>query len=122
MAKVAPDATIDGGLTYIDGCDNLFVCSTQPTTYTEASTDYMLATQALASSDITIADAANGRSATFGAFTAVPILNSGTALHVAVGTAAGTTLRYVTTCDSQVLVAGGTVDIPSWKVNIQDPT
>ena len=122
MAKVAPDATIDGGLTYIDGCDNLFVCTSEPTTYTQASTDYMLATQALASSDITIADDANGRSATFGAFPGVTVMNSGTALHVAVGTAAGTTLRYVTTCTSQALVAGGTVDIPSWKVNITDPT
>jgi hypothetical protein len=122
MSKVAPDATIDGGLTYIDGSDGLFVCSTEPTTYAQASTDYMLATQVLASSDITIADDANGRSATIGAFTAVPVMNSGTALHIALGTAAGTTLRYITSCTSQALVAGGTVDIPSWKVNIQDPT
>jgi hypothetical protein len=63
MSKVAPDATIDGGLTYIDGSDGLFVCSTEPTTYAQASTDYMLATQVLASSDITIADDASGRPA-----------------------------------------------------------
>jgi len=29
---------------------------------------------------------------------------------------------YVTTCTQQYLVSGGTVDIPSWTINIADPT
>jgi hypothetical protein len=122
MAKAAPDATIDGGLTYIDGSDYMCVCSSQPTTYTEARTTYMLAEVAMAGSDIVISDDTSGRKATMGAKSGVTITNSGTALHVALVTVSGTTLRYVTTCTSQALVAGGTVDIPSWKVNIQDPT
>ena len=122
MAKAAPDAAIDGGLTYIDGATLMTICSDQPTTYAEATTDMMLAEVALASSDIEIANDTSGRSATIAAKSAIPILNSGTATHVAVTLAGDTTLRYVTTCGSQALTAGGTVDTNAWSVNIQDPT
>ena len=122
MAKSAPDATIDGGLTYIDGSDYMCVCSTQPTTYTEARETYMLAEVAMAAGDIVIADDTSGRKATMAAKSGVTITNSGNAQHIALVKVGDTTLRYVTTCTLQALVAGGTVDIPSWKANIQDPT
>jgi hypothetical protein len=122
MAKSAPDATLDGGLNYIDGSDFMSVCSTQPTTYTEARTTYMLAEVAMAAGDIVIADDSNGRKATMAAKSAVTITNSGTAQHIALTKAGDTTLRLVTTCTSQALTAGGTVDIPSWKANCTDPT
>jgi hypothetical protein len=32
------------------------------------------------------------------------------------------TLLYVTTSTSQYLVSGGTVDIPSWTINLNDPS
>jgi hypothetical protein len=122
MAKYAPDAAIDGGLNYVDGSDYMCVCSAEPASYADARTNYMLAEVAMAAGDIVIADDSNGRKATMAAKTGVSITNPGTATHVAVVKVADTTLRYVTTCTSQVLTAGGTVDIASWKVNIQDPT
>ena len=122
MGKVAPDAAIDGGLTYIDGSDVMCVCSAEPTTYTEAYVTYMLATVAMAAGDILIADDTNGRKATMAEKLAVEILASGTATHIALVKVGDTTLRYVTTCTSQALTDGGTVDIPTWKINIQDPT
>ncbi len=122
MGKLAPDATLDGGLNYIDGADFMSVCSSQPTTYTEARTDYMLAEVAMAAGDIVIADDSNGRKATMAAKSAVPIINSGTAQHIALTKEGDTTLRLVTTCTPQVLTAGGTVDVPSWKANCTDPT
>jgi hypothetical protein len=122
MGKVAPDAAIDGGLTYIDGSDYMCVCSQEPTDYTDAYTTSMLARVAMAAGDIVIADDTNGRKATMAEKLAVTITNSGTATHIALVKVGDTTLRYVTTCTSQALTAGGTVDIPTWKVNIQDPT
>jgi hypothetical protein len=122
MAKQVPDAGIDGGLSYTDGADYMCVCSAEPTTYTEAYTTYMLARVAMAAGDITIANDTSGRSATMAAKSGVTITNSGTATHVALVATSGTTLRLITTCTSQVLTAGGTVDIPSWKQNVQDAT
>ena len=122
MAKAIPDAGIDAGLSYTDGANYMCVCSAQPTTYTEAYTTYMLARVAMAAGDITIADDTSGRSATMAAKSGVTVTNSGTATHVALVNTSDTTLRAVTTCTSQVLTAAGTVDIPTWKHNITDPT
>jgi hypothetical protein len=52
----------------------------------------------------------------------VTIDTSGFAEAVALVDTSGSTLRFVTTCVGQNLVAGGTVDIPSWKWNSQDAT
>lgn len=122
MAKFAPDAAIDGGLNYIDGSDFMCICSTQPTTYAQARTDYMLAEVAMAAGDIVLADDTSGRKATMAAKAGVAITNGGTALHIALVATGDSSLRYVTTCTSQALVAGGTVDVPTWKINIGDPT
>lgn len=122
MAKFAPAATLDGGLNYIDGSVFMSVCSTQPTTYTQARTTYMLAEVAMAAGDILIDDDVNGRKITMAAKAGVSVTNPGTALHIALTNSSDTTLRYVTTCDSQGVSAGGTVDIPAWKVNCTVPT
>jgi hypothetical protein len=45
---------------------------------------------------------------------------SGTATHVALCDA--TRLLYVTTCTSQALTSGNTVNIPAWDIEIADPT
>jgi hypothetical protein len=122
MAKIAPDAAIDGGLTYIDGANYQCLCSAQPTTYSDAREQYMLAEVAMAAGDILVADDANGRKATMGAKAGVAVTTGGTVTHVALVATGDTTLRYVTTCTSKVITSDGTVDFPEWKVNIQDPT
>ena len=35
---------------------------------------------------------------------------------------ADTTLRYVTTCSSQAVTAGNTVNFPAWDIEVADPT
>lgn len=122
MAKAIPDAIMDLMLDQSEG-DRLFVCSAQPTTYTEASTTYMLATDTISGSDFTAADGdSSGRKNTLAAQTGVSITASGTATHVAIGTASGTVLKRVTTCTSQALTSGGTVDIGAHKHELADPT
>jgi hypothetical protein len=114
---------IDASLDYVAGSNYECVCSGSPTTFQQAYIDNMLAKISISSGSFTKADAAGGgRQVTIAAKPAVPILSSGTALSVALVDASGSTLRYTTSCDSQALVAAGTVDIPAWVITIGDPT
>jgi hypothetical protein len=122
MAKFLPDATLDAELDYIVGSDYMVVCSAQPTTYTEAYVTYMLAKVAMAGGDFVKADDTSGRKLTVAAKNGITIAGSGNATHIALVKVSDTTLRAVTTCTTQTLTAGGTVDVPSFKINPQDPT
>ena len=64
----------------------------------------------------------SGRKVTMAAKSAVSVASSGTATHVVLARTTDSTLRYVTTCTSQALVSGNTVDIPAWKIEVADPT
>jgi hypothetical protein len=134
MGKLAPDAMIDAALAYVAASDKVTVCQDTPASYADATGHAdaggdVLAEHAMVvgdgNGDYTIADDATGvlgRKLTMTAQSGVSILHSGTATHIALTLAAGTTLRYMTTCTSQALTAGGTVDIPAWKIQIGDPT
>ena len=126
MAKYLPTAQQDAALAYIAASTRMCVCSTQPTTYDETITTYMLAyiamTAGAGSGDYTLAADVSGRKLTTTAKSGVTVANSGEALHIALVSVADTTLRAVTTCTSQALLAGGTVDIPAFKFNTQAPT
>ncbi len=120
MAKNMPPATLDLMLDQAAG-DNVHVCSAEPTTYTEANSTYKLATQAISS--VNYAKAAgdvSGRKNTLTPPTGTSIANSGTATHVAVTN--GTTLKLVTTCTSQALTAGGSVDIGAFAHEVRAPS
>ena len=122
MAKVIPDAILDAMLDVTQGTI-LTVCSAEPTTYTEATSTYKLADVVIDATDYTAANGdTSGRKNTLQAQTAVPIDSSGTATHVAVSTSGDSTLRLVTTCTSQALTSGGTVDIGAFKQELADPT
>lgn len=98
------------------------VCSAQPTTYAEITT-YKLAEQAMVNGDYTLAAGdTSGRKATVAAKTGISVATSGTATHIALGNSTNSTLDLVTTCTSQAINTGGTVDIPAWKYEINAPT
>lgn len=119
MAISIPDAQLDAMLGILTNCTAISVCSTQPTTRTEAITTYMLATKTITSGNFTVADDSTvGRKATTDVHSAITITNSGTATHVA-GTD-GTNLLWVTTCTSQALTAAGTVTIPAFALKLAD--
>jgi hypothetical protein len=122
MAKFAIDAFLDAYLDYIADATLLCICSAQPATYTEAHVDYMLAEVVVDSGDFAKADDTSGRKLTVAQQVAMTVTNSGTATHIAICKTAGTLLKAITTCDSQALVAAGSVTCPAFKVNIQDPT
>lgn len=122
MAKVAPNAMIDAALDYVAGCNLMIACSAEPSSYSDATTGVDLADVAMAGGDFIKADDISGRKLTMGAKSGVTIDHSGTASHIALCNSSDSSLRYVTTCTNQVLTAAGTVDFPSWKINIADPT
>lgn len=123
MAKWANDNVMDAALDYVAGADRLFVCSSPPATYAEASSTYDLATHVLTSGDFSKANGdTNGRKVTIAAQNGITIDHSGTATHIALGVSGTTTLIYVTTCTSQALVAANLVNVPAFDIEIADPT
>lgn len=124
MAKYLHDDVLDGALNVIkNNATKLCICSTQPTTYTEATTTYKLAIKTgLTSADYTgPADHTSGRKLTVNAQSTISVDLAGTAEYVAV-TGTSSVLYAVTTCTSQALSLGNTVSVPAWIISMGDPT
>jgi len=123
MGKAVTDGILDGTLDNIAACTRISVLAAEPTSIAGGAPDITtnpLATTALTAGDFSKANGdTNGRKVTVAQQTDVSISNSGSATHVAVDDG---TDWYVTTCTSQTLTAGGTVTIPSWDIEIADPT
>jgi hypothetical protein len=122
LAKSVHNDVLDGAFLVLDNADLMTACNAEPTTRTEAITTFKLADVAMTpTTDYTISDGdTNGRKVRMAAKSSVPVDTSGTATHVALVDA--TRLLYVTTCTSQALTAGNTVNFPVWDVEIADPT
>jgi len=124
MAKWSLDANMDAMLANIAQSDMLHVCSGQPANYAGIAA-VQLASVALTAGagngDYTLANGdTSGRKLTVAAQSAVSISVSGTATHIALSDGSAT-LYYVTTCTSQALTSGGTVDVPAWDIEVADP-
>ena len=121
MGKYLHDDVLDAALDELAAGTTLTVCSSQPTSRTEAITTYKLADVTIDSSDFTNADGdSSGRKVTIAQQSAVPIDTSGTATHIAI--CDSTRLLAVTECDSQALTSGGTVTVPAFKLEMADVT
>jgi len=122
MAKLHPDAMIDLMLgVHRARVTRINVCSTQPTTYTEAITTYKLATTTLTSTDLTVGNGdTSGRKYAVGAKSGLTIDATGTAAHIALTGSTGSTLILVTTCTTIALTTGNTVNVPTWDFEIRD--
>jgi len=124
MAKWQNDAMLDTALTYLKAnVSQMTICTSQPTTYAQATSTYNLGSVALSSTDLAIGDGdGSGRKVTVAAQSSITVDTSGTAQHVALISSSDSTLRYVTTCSSQALVTGNTVDTNAWDIEIADAT
>jgi len=122
MAKSVHNDVLDGAFDVVDQSNLMIACSAEPTTRTEAVTTYALADATMvADTDYTKADGdTNGRKVTVAAKSTITVDTTGTATHVAL--VDGTRLLYVTTCTSQALTSGNTVNFPAWDIEIADPT
>lgn len=118
MAKFMPDATIDSMLDVLAAATELTICSTQPTTYTEAHTTYMLVNHTLTGGDFSKSNGdTSGRKLILAAQNSLSVTNAGTAEHYALTITGSTTLLLVGTVTSQVLAGGNTVNFPATDVD-----
>jgi len=122
MGKSAHNDVLDAPADVIDQANLMIACSAEPTTRTEAVTTYALADATMTvDSDYTKADGdSSGRKVTVAAKSSITVDSSGTVTHVAL--VDGTRLLYVTTCTSQAVTAGNTVNFPAWDIEFADPT
>ena len=120
MAKLITDAFIDGGLDKFGTATRITVLSAQPASISDITTTYKLASTTLSCGDFTKANGdSSGRKSTVAQKSSVSITASGTATHVSYDDG---TDYAVTTCTSQALTSGGSVTIPTCKLEIADPT
>lgn len=117
MGKVIPDAIIDLMLAEAEGT-NIHVCSAEPANYAGIAA-VMLAQQSISGSYTKANGDTSGRKNTVPAQTGVTITNSGMATHVVISNGSST-MYLVTTCTSQALTSGGTVDIAAFDHEIAD--
>jgi hypothetical protein len=133
MAKRSNAAAMDKyldifktGVAGLGPANKMVACNAEPTTFTEANATFALADVAMAGADFTIAAGDAGgnvsRKVTVAAKNAVPVDTAGTATHVALVDTVNSILLFVTTCTSQVLAAGNTVNFPTWKIEVGAPT
>lgn len=130
MARSAHNDVLDALLDYIrTNGSRLDVCSTEPTTYAEATTTYTLANTTLATGDSsgssytgpTDGDSSiGGRKITVEQNANISITGSDDAEHIAI-TNGSDTLLFVTTCTLQALTSGGTVTVPAFDIHVTDP-
>ena len=121
MGKWQNDGMLDAALAYILNATTVHLCSTQPTTYTEASSTYTLGSKAIPGGAFgAVANATSGRKITISGTTIgdITITADGNATHVAFVSA--TALIYVTTCTAKTVTIGEKVEPSSIVINVKD--
>ena len=121
MAKFAPNGFYTNGLGYAAGANVMHICSSQPATYA-AAVSASLADVAMSSGDFTEGTGdVSGRKLTVAAKNAVTVNASGDGTHIVLADSVGETLRYITTCTTQTLTAGNTMNFLTWDIEISAP-
>ena len=124
MGKSVHDDVLDAALNEIaNNCDELVICSQEPTTYAEAHTTYALGDKPNPSFTGPANGDSSGRKLTVDAVAGADVDASGTADHVALTDTGNSKLLYVTTLSaSQAVVAGNTFNLAAWDIEIADPS
>ena len=124
MAKFTDDSVLNAALAKIATATRMVVTSGQPANFAGiaavALADVTL-TAGDGNGDYVIADGdTSGRKLTVQAQNAVPVDANGDATHVCLDD--GTTLLHVTTCTTQTLTSGNTVNTPAYDIEFLDVT
>lgn len=120
--KSQNDLMLDAAFDYIRGLvTSMTICTTQPLNYSAAITVNALAVVTMASTDITTTPGdTSGRKMHVGSETGITVDTTGGANHIALVDTDNTALLFVTTCTTQQLTTGNTVNIPAWDDEILD--
>ena len=123
MGKYVNDLAMDAAFDFMRAqMTRLCVCSSEPTTYAEATSTYMLAhATALTSTELSLDDGdASGRKMSMASQTNLTVDTTGTAAHVALVGTTDSVLLLGTTCTTQALTTGNTVSVPGYDDEIGD--
>src|SRR5262245_22839898 len=123
MPKTVADAVLDAALNHIrTTCTRFTVLSGPASTIAEVDSLKLAEVTGITSGDfVAPADGTSGRKLVMNQKTTSVATATGTATHVALSNAA-TAWLYTTTCTNQNITTGNTVTIPSWTIQINDPT
>lgn len=120
MAKFTHDDVLDAALDKIATATTMTITSAQPANYA-GIVAVALAETTIGGGDFSKANGdVSGRKVTVGAQTDINVDSSGTATHICLDD--GETLLSVTTCTSQVLTSGNTVNVPAYDIEFADVT
>jgi hypothetical protein len=126
MPKASPDVVLDAALNEIADSDTIYVCSDAPANYAGIAAVTLASgavTPGAGNGDFAVANGTtSGRKVTVGAQTGIEVSATGDADHVVLADASGSVLKYVTTCASQTLTDGNTVNLGAWSVEFADPS
>lgn len=124
MAKFTDDSVLDAALAKVATATRMVITSAQPANFAGiaavALADQVM-TAGAGNGDYTLANGdVSGRKLTVLAQSGINVDASGTATHVCLDD--GTTLLQVTTCTSQALTSGNTVNVPAYDIEFADVT
>lgn len=113
----------DQGLNYLDANgSHLYICSQEPTTYTEASDTYALGVKAAPTIAAPSDRSGGGRECVVSAISDGTVSATGTATHYAIVYATGTELLVTGELDSsQAVTNGNPFTLTSFSVAFPDP-
>lgn len=122
MAATLSDGVLDAALNVIkNNGSKLHICSSQPTTYTQASSTYQLGYKS--SPGYTgPADHTSGRKLTVAAITDGTVSASGTAAYFAITNGSDTLYATQALNASQSVTSGNTFTLTEFIIAIPDPT
>lgn len=126
MAKSVHDDVLDGAVGYFEtNCDKLTICSAEPASYAEATTQgsVMLAEVTLDGGDFAVANGdGGGRKVTVSAQNSVEVLETGSGTHIALVDTGNSKLLLVTTMTTKAMTDGDYCNVPAFDFEIGDPT
>ena len=128
MAKYCSTSAMDALLKYVSTRARQYaLLTTDITSYSTASVISSLSSGTTFAGSHTIEDS-TGRRIGFTAVSGMKISNAGAGqnngwiTHVAVVNDSSSALLYVTTCTSKQVTTGDTVTVPTWYINVKNPT
>jgi hypothetical protein len=117
------DRVYDYGLSVLDTeADRLYICSQEPTTYTEATSTYALGNKTGISIGAPGARTGGGRKVTVAQITDGSVTATGTATHYAIVDSANSRLLAANNlAASQVVTSGNTFTLAAFDIGIPAP-
>lgn len=123
MADFLHDDVFDNGLNVLSTLvENLYICSTLPTTFTEASSTYKLGTKSAPTISAPGDRVGGGRKVTISAITGGTISATGTAgFYALTDDSASKLLAQGNLSATQAVTSGNTFTLSSFDIGIPDP-